>query len=282
MHSPDEVLSFEKPGSPQIEDITVVSSNLSDRYWAMVEALGEEILFSNTDVINLANWIDDFKERAASAALHLTDEELEEWIEQHEKELDDLIQAAARLLSSYGLRPFAFDFHEWNVRLREEEIAELEAEEHFDALVLETLSEVVKVSGLLPDKLREEASILVEEVNRICEWEEALNPITSKLRERKCDARDVSDLLGYVAQCAKDHCRGNLKSLLRMIDFDLQDFLNLAEACDDGKLNGSAPEVQEELLTDFSHFLERMRIQFLHRLREMWKIPQAQGEESTS
>lgn len=272
MQSSHEDLFYEETCPFRIEDITVVASNLSEKFWDALREIGEEILFSNTEFINLANRIDEFKEIAVRAALHLTNDELEEWVSEYYGELDEFIQAAAKLLSSHGKRPFASNLHEWNARLTKEEEQEAAAAEHLDILTVETLASVASVRGLLPDGLREEAAILVEEARRFAEWEDFLDPFVDSLRHGMCKVQDVSDLLGYVAQCAQDYCHGNLKAFLRMIDFDLGIFLQICEARDNGEFSEDLHDLVEELLTDFGYFVDQLRVRILHRLREMWKV----------
>lgn len=257
-----------------IEEILLVVSDVSEQCWNVIEELREEGDFSDTDFLNLLNRIDSFKDHAVKALERLsTDEELKRWITANADNLDKLIQKAARFLSFHKREPFARNLDEWHARLNEKNIKESEAYKHFDALTLETLSAVASVPGLLPDTLRKEAAVLVKESKRLHEWEQALNELAYQFEEGMYTAQDVSDLLEYVAGCAQLYCRGNLRSLLRMINFSSEDFVNLADACAANALDRSESKVVAALHEGFSHFLERLRVRFLTRLREMWKVP---------
>lgn len=272
MRSPHEVPFQEENLS--IEEILLVVSDVSERCWNVIEELREEGDFSDTDFLNLFNRIDSFKDHAIEASARLsTDEELKRWLAANANDLDKLIRRAARFLSSYGREPFARNLDEWHARLNAKNIKESEPCERFDALTLETLSAVASVPGLLPDTLRKEVAVLVEESKRLHEWEQALNELAYQFEEGMYTAKDVSDLLGYVAGCAQLYCRGNLRSLLRMINFSSEDFVNLSDACAANVLDRSESIVVAALHEGFSHFLERLRVRFLTRLREMWKVP---------
>lgn len=257
-----------------IEEILLVVSDVSERCWNVIEELREEGDFSDTDFLNLLNRIDSFKDHAIEASAHLsTDEELKRWVAANADDLDKLIQRAARFLSSHRRELFARNLDEWHARLKGKNIKESEVCGRFDALTLETLSAVASVSGLLPDALRREVAVLVEESKRLHEWEQILNELAYKFEEEMYTAKDVSDLLGYVAGCAQLYCRGNLRSLLRMINFSSEDFVNLADSCAANALDRRDSIAVAALHEGFSHFLERLRLRFLTRLREMWKIP---------
>lgn len=257
-----------------IEEILLVVSDVSERCWDVIEELRKEGDFSDTDFINLVNRIDSFKDHAVEASACLsTDEALKSWVAANADDLDRLIQRAARFLSSHKREPFARNFNEWHARLKEKDIKESEDCERFKAVTLATLSAVASIPGLLSDTRREEVAVLVEEINRLHKLEQALGELAYQFEEGVYTAKDVSDLLGYVAECAQLYCSGNLRSLLRMIDFSSEDFVNLADACASNALDRSESEVIAALHEGFSHLLERLRSRFLTRLREMWKVP---------
>lgn len=259
------------------EDVMGVAHNLKEKFWAFLRKLPGDVMQGIPDFINLAMKIDDFAEDAHRVAEEHVFEPPAEFMRNHTATLERFIAEANALFSQYAHPAFAENAKAWKDRLHREEMYRESGPGRLDALTIDVLTQVVKAAdALMPSNHREEAAIILGDIERIRGIMARLDELTRILAEDNSVNSNVVELMEIVSEFGDSYGARDVKEILRLMDFHTQNFLILGKVLDESGADEVSDDdlyyLFEELFTDFQHLLEAFLEQHASRLRELWRV----------
>lgn len=263
------------------EDVMGVAFSLREKFWMFLRGLPDSVLHSTTKFISLAMKIDDFAEKAHRIAEEYPFEPPTELMDNKMAMLEGFIARANELFVEYsqsgrGRPVFAENARAWRDRLIREEAENEKDSDRVNALVIDVITQVVSLEGVMPLASRKEAQVLLDDVERIRAIMTQLDELASLLSGGNPLNSYVVELMEIVSEFGDSYGVRDLKEILRLIGFSKQDFLELGRVLDEpGADEVSNDELYyffEELFTDFQALLETFLAQHIRRLRELWHV----------